>query len=130
MTDESRKEMVKLQMERSERFISQADMLFDSNMYDLAANRYYYACFHAIQGLFIHDKLNCHTHKGLHQTLGMNYVKNGKFDAQLGGFLRTMEQLREKADYNCSYDVTKDEVAEMREPSHRIIETVKQMLAD
>ena len=129
MTDDSRKEMVRLQMERAERFLSQADMMLESKLFDLAANRYYYACFHAIQGLFINDKLSSHTHKGLHQTLGMNYVKEGKFDPQLSGFLRTMEQLREKADYNCAYDVTEEEVTEMRQPSHKIIETVKQMIS-
>lgn len=129
MTDESRNEMVRLQMERAERFLAQADLMLESKLFDLAANRYYYACFHAIQGLFIHDRLSSHTHRELHQTLGMNYVKEGKFDPQLSGFLRTMEQLREKADYNCAYDVTEDEVAEMRQPSHDIIETVKQMIA-
>lgn len=56
--------------------------------------------------------------RGLHQVLGMHYVRNGLFDPRLSGFLRTMEQLREKADYNCVYDVTEDEVKEMQSPSH------------
>lgn len=61
--------------------------------------------------------------------MGLHYVKEGKFDAKLSGFLRTMEQLREKADYNCAYDVTEEEISEMKDPSHEIIETVKQMIA-
>lgn len=129
MTEESRIEMVRLQLERADRFLNQADRMLEEQCYDMAANRYYYACFHAIQGLFIHDGLTSHTHKGLHQVLGLNYVKEGKFDVRLSGFLRTMEQLREKADYNCAYDVTEDEILEMKEPSHEIIETVKQMIA-
>jgi len=60
--------------------------------------------------------------------LGLHYVKEGKFDVRLSGFLRTMEQLREKADYNCAYDVTEEEIREMKDPSHEIIETVKQMI--
>ena len=129
MTEESRTEMVRLQLERADRFLNQADRMLEEQCYDMAANRYYYACFHAIQGLFIHDGLTSYTHKGLHQVLGLHYVKEGKFDAKLSGFLRTMEQLREKADYNCAYDVTEDEILEMKEPSHEIIETVKQMIA-
>lgn len=129
MTEENRKDLVRLQLERSEKFLGQADQMLQMKCYDLAANRYYYACYHAIQGLFIHDGLTSHTHRGMHQVLGINYVMKGKFDAKLSGFLRTMEQLREKADYNCTYDVTPEEVQEMREPSNQIIQLVKQLIS-
>lgn len=129
MNEIDRKEMVRLQLDRAERFIAQADKLLEDQFYDLAANRYYYACYHAIQGLFIHDGLSCHTHKGLHQMLGLNYVIKGKFDARLSAFLRTMEQLREKADYNCVYDITKDEVVEMKQPSREIVALVQNMVS-
>lgn len=102
--------------------------MLETKHFDLAANRYYYACFHAIQGLFINDGITRHTHKGLHVTLGKQYVLTGKFDANLSSIFRTMEQLREKADYNCAYDISEDEVNEMREPSRKIIEEVKKLV--
>lgn len=123
-----RRELVKLQLERADRFFAQAEQMMTMGCLDLAANRYYYACYHAIQGLFINDELSSHTHKGMHQVLGLNYVLKGKFDAKLSGFLRTMEQLREKADYNCTYDVTMEEVQEMQEPSRQIIQLVKHLV--
>lgn len=61
--------------------------------------------------------------------LGLNYVIKGKFDARLSAFLRTMEQLREKADYNCVYDITKDEVVEMKQPSREIVALVQNMVS-
>lgn len=94
MTEESRKEIVKLQFEKANRFLKQADRMLEESDFDMAANRYYYACYHAIQGLFIYDGLSCHTHRGLHQMLGQNYVISGKFDSTLAGIFRTMEQLR------------------------------------
>lgn len=128
MTEENRRDLVRLQIDRAEKFLGQADQMLEMGNFDLAANRYYYACFHAIQGLFISDGLSSHTHRGMHQVLGMNYVVTGKFDAQLSGFLRTMEQLREKADYNCTYDVSEEEVTEMKNPSHQILHKVKQLI--
>ena len=125
MTDDERNTIVKLQIERAEKFLCQADEMLETKHFDLAANRYYYSCFHAIQALFINDGISSHTHKGLHQTLGKNYVLTGKFDARLASILRTMEQLREKADYNCSYDISEIEVDEMKSPSHEIVENVK-----
>lgn len=115
-------------MDRADRFLAQANEMLETKHYDLAANRYYYACFHAIQGLFIHDGITRNTHKGLHITLGQQYVLKGKFDPTLSSIFRTMEQLREKADYNCAYDISEDEAIEMREPSHKIIEEVKKQL--
>lgn len=128
MTEEDRKELVRLQLDRADRFLSQANEMLETKHLDLAANRYYYACFHAIQGLFINDGITRHTHKGLHVTLGKQYVLTGKFDANLSSIFRTMEQLREKADYNCAYDISEDEVNEMREPSRKIIEEVKKLV--
>lgn len=130
MNEAQRSEMVRLQLERADKFLWQADKMLNEQCFDLAANRYYYACYHAIQGLFVHDGLYSHTHKGLHQVLGMHYVKEGKFDSRLSGFLRTMEQLREKADYNCAYDITAEEVQEMRSPSYAIIGAVKKMVGE
>lgn len=128
MTEEDRKELVRLQLDRADRFLSQANEMLETKHLDLAANRYYYACFHAIQGLFINDGITRHTHKGLHVTLGKQYVLTGKFDANLSSIFRTMEQLREKADYNCAYDISEEEVNEMREPSRKIIEEVKKLV--
>lgn len=128
MTEEDRKELVRLQLDRADRFLSQANEMLETKHFDLAANRYYYACFHAIQGLFINDGITRHTHKGLHVTLGKQYVLTGKLDANLSSIFRTMEQLREKADYNCAYDISEDEVNEMQEPSRKIIEEVKKLV--
>lgn len=128
MTEEDRRELVRLQLERADKFLLQANEMLETNHYDLAANRYYYACFHAIQGLFIHDGITRHTHKGLHITLGKHYVLTGRFDATLSSIFRTMEQLREKADYNCAYDISEEEVRDMQEPSRRILEEVKKII--
>lgn len=53
LNDEERKTMVGLEMEKADRFLKQASMMTDMEQWDIAANRYYYACFHAVQALFI-----------------------------------------------------------------------------
>ena len=110
------------------KFLSQANEMLETKHFDLAANRFYYACYHAIQGLFIHDGITRHTHKGLHVTLGKEYVLKGKFDPTLSSIFRTMEQLREKADYNCAYDISEEEVIEMLLPSQKIVDEAKKLV--
>lgn len=128
MEEKTKQEIIRLEIEKCDRFLNQATNMLEQGIWDVAANRFYYACFHAVQALFINDGLNSHTHRGLHRVLGQNYVLTGKLSPELSGFMRTMEQIREKADYNCYYDVTEEEAREMQEPSKKIIEAIKELI--
>ena len=65
LNDDERETMVGLQMDKANRFMTQAEMVSKMQQWDLAANRYYYACFHAVQALFIHNGLAGKTHSGM-----------------------------------------------------------------
>ena len=94
LTDEERNSLVILQLEKAKVFLKQADEMFDLKYWDIASNRYYYACFHAVQALLIQNGLSCKTHDGLIACFGLNFIKTGKISARLGSFLARMEQLR------------------------------------
>lgn len=107
LNDEERKTIVGLELEKADRFLKQANTMCDMEQWDMAANRYYYACFHAVQALFIHNKLASRRHSGMLTQLGLHFIKPGIIEDRLGAFLTRMEQLREKGDYNCLIEVTK-----------------------
>ena len=118
LNDEERKTMVGLQMEKANRFLDQAEMVRDLQQWDLAANRYYYACFHAVQALFIHHGLASKTHTGMLRQFGLHFIKTGIIDDRLGGFLTRMEQLRGKGDYNCIFSINEEELCTIVDPAH------------
>lgn len=128
MDEANRMILVNQQIAKAEKFLSQADDMCSQNLWDLASNRYYYACFHIVQGLFIADGISAHTHAGIITQFSMNYVKTGKIESTYGSFLSRLLQLRQKADYNCAYDVTEDEVRDIIALSHRFVETVKGLI--
>ncbi|MBO4984997.1 MAG: HEPN domain-containing protein [Bacteroides sp.] len=129
LSEEERNALVTLQMEKAKRFLQQANEMYDMKYWDIASNRYYYACFHAVQALLIKNGLNCRTHDGLISCFGLNFVKTGKVDSTLGSFLSRMEQLRQKGDYNCIYSVAEDEVATMRIPASQLINRIEELLS-
>lgn len=45
--------LISLQKEKSHRILDQADEMVMLRHWDIAANRYYYACYHMVQALFI-----------------------------------------------------------------------------
>ena len=108
MDEENRKILVSQQKQKASRFLSQADEMLGMEYWDLAANRFYYACFHAVQGLFISKGISAHTHAGMIQQFSLHFVKTRMVDMHYGSFLARMMQLRQKADYNCAYDISEE----------------------
>ena len=116
--------MISLQTEKAKRFLSQADEMVELKHWDLAANRYYYACFHAVQALFIASGINAHTHAGINTQFSLHFVKTGIVDVSYGSFLARMFQLRQKADYNCAYEVSESDVQEINGLAHDFIKII------
>lgn len=130
LNDEERKTMVGLQMEKANRFMEQAEMVRDLQQWDLAANRYYYACFHAVQALFIHNGLASKTHAGMLRQFGLHFIKTGIIEDRQGGFLTRMEQLREKGDYNCIFSINEEELCTIVEPAHELVKVIASLIQE
>ena len=128
LSDEDRKTMVSLELDKAERFMQQAEMVRNLQQWDLAANRFYYACFHAVQALFIHYGLASKRHAGMLSQFGLHFIKTGLIEDRLGGFLTRMEQLREKGDYNCIFSVSEDDLGTIVEPAHEIVKVIKDII--
>ena len=130
LKEEDRNTIVKLQMEKAHLFLQQANEMYKQQYWDIASNRYYYACYHAVQALLIKNGLNSHTHDGLITSFGLHFVKTGKIDRKLGAFLSRIEQLRKKGDYNCFYFVSEEEIASMIEPAKELILRIEELVEE
>ena len=128
LSDNDRRTMVGLQMEKANRFLNQARMVSDMQQWDLAANRYYYACFHAVQALFIHNGLASKTHSGMLSQFGLHFIKTGMIEDRLGGFLTRMEQLREKGDYNCLFSISEEDLKNIIAPAYELIGVITKLV--
>lgn len=130
LSDEEREILVGLQMEKAHRFLDQANEMRKQQYWDIASNRFYYACYHAVQALLIKNGLYAHTHDGLLSQFGLHFVKTGKIDKEFGAFLSRMEQLREKGDYNCYYAINEDEIDTITIPAKELIQKIEDLLAE
>ena len=130
MTPEERKILVDMQVERAHRFVKQADEMMDIGYSDMAVNRYYYACFHFVQALFIQREIVAHTHSGMLTQFSKHFVKTEMVSLEDGSFLARLFQLRQKADYNCAYDITKEEALSLKEPTHGFVERIEELMEE
>ena len=99
-----------------------------AEQWDGMANRLYYAVFHAVSALLIHDRHEVNTHKGSHVMFSQYYIKTGVFPRKYGELYRTIEKMREESDYNCVYDVNPDELKDRIGPAHNLIEKIAEII--
>ena len=128
LTDEERNTIVKYELEKASTTLCEVDALIENNLWNGAANRLYYAVFHAISALLIHDGHQVSTHQGSHALVGLHYIKTEKLPAEFGRLYSQLQTMREESDYNCIYDVTPDELTEKIEPAKRLIDAIAAMI--
>ncbi len=120
--------LIKLQKEKSHKMLAAANDMVEQKRWDIAANRYYYACYHMLQGLFIAHGLSAKSHDGSLTHLGQDFILTGLVDKKFGRFFARMVQLRHKADYNSVADVSEAEVMEMAPLSKEFVEQIESLL--
>lgn len=125
LTDDERRIMVNLEMERAEKIIEQFETLRKQQYWDTLVNRMYYAIFHAVSALMIHNAISIHTHRGALNAFNKEFVRTGVFTEDEGHLFSKLEGLRERGDYNCFVDATEDEIVPLIEPLKALIEKIK-----
>lgn len=121
--------LMKLQADKAERFLLEGDDMVQQHRWDIAANRYYYACYHMVHAVFITRGISTKTHDGTLSELGRNFVLTGQLDKKFGRFFARMIQLRMKADYNNIAEVTEAEVIELAPMTHEFLDSLKPLLS-
>lgn len=128
LSDEERSILVKLEYEKSCSLLEQAEKVSDLAYWDMVANRLYYSVFHAVSALLIKDGYKVGTHKGVVLLFGQHYIRTAKFTIEEGRLYSQLQTMREKADYVCTFQTSKEEIIPMLESARRMIEKIGSML--
>ncbi|MBR1789635.1 MAG: HEPN domain-containing protein [Bacteroidaceae bacterium] len=128
LKEEDRRIIVNFELEKAERTFAEKDVLIAGKLWSNLANRLYYALFHAVSAMLIHDHREVGTHKGAVIRFRQYYVNTGIFTPEEGAFYSRMQSMREESDYNCYYDVTESEILMTIEPARKLIDKIKQYI--
>ena len=128
LTDEERQAMVEVEIERAEKILSQVETLRANALWDILANRLYYALYHAVISLLIKNRIQVGTHKGAVVMFSREFVKTGIFSTEEGRVFSSLEQLRESGDYNCLIETTETEIVPYIPKVTALIKKIKTLL--
>ncbi len=128
LSDEERNTIVRLEIEKSKNTFAEVIALVNAGLWSGAANRLYYAVFHAVSALLVHDRHQVNTHQGSHALFGLHYIKTGILPSEFGHLFGQLQTMRENSDYNCIYDVKPEELQERIEPSRQMIRAIETLI--
>ena len=129
LNDDERRIIVSLEYEKAVNTFSQIPELQKLGFWDNIANRLYYAVFHAVNALLIHDGHPVNTHKGVIAVFGNYYIRTGIFSSEDGRLYSDLQTMRNNSDYNCSYAATQKEIEPLIEPARLLIEKISTHIA-
>lgn len=127
LNEENRRIIVSREIEKAHANFMQAEIMRE---WDAAANRLYYAVFHAVNALLIHDKHEVRTHHGAGMLFRQTYIKTGIWEEQFSDTFTLLQTMREKSDYNCSFDATRGLIEPLFAPSKKMIDTVTERVKE
>ena len=128
LSDDERKIIVRLEIEKAYDRLKAAQVLRDAELWSNAANRLYYALFHSVCALLIHDGYQVSTHRGSRVLFGQYYIKTSKLPGEFGTLYNQMETIRENGDYNYSYETSPEELEERMPAAKTMIDTIAAMV--
>lgn len=75
--------------------------------------------------MLIHDHREVGTRKGVVLRFHQYYVKTDIFTVEEGAFYSLMQSIREKADYNCNFNVVEANIVTRIEQTRQLITKIK-----
>jgi len=121
-------EKIKIAFEKSLELLKVAELNFNNKFYGDSINRSYYAVYHAASALLIKKGIFSKTHKETIRKFGLEYVVNDSFNKEIGKFFNHVKKDREKADYDYSYEVTKNKAKKDLDNAKKFVEECKGFL--
>ena len=128
LNDEERQIMVNLEKEKALSTFAEMEILRKAGLWNNIANRLYYAAFHAVSALLISDCHHFGTHQGAVIMLHQHYVATGILSKTDGAFYSQLQTMREKSDYNCTYNATEEDTAPRIEQTRQFIDKVLNLI--
>lgn len=108
LTDIDRQNIVNYRLERAKTTLQEAIQCYKNEMWNLAINRLYYACYYAASALLIQNKIEANTHAGIKTQFSLHFIRNNSLKREHGTTLSMLYNMRHTGDYEDFFDFDKE----------------------
>lgn len=117
-------DLCQYRMKKALDYLQDAEKALSLAMYDTAANRSYYAIFHAVRALLALSGKDFRKNSGVISCFQMDYIKTGIFTKRLSDIIKSAFSLRTESDYEDFYVISHEEVQLQVADAREFCETV------
>lgn len=118
----------KARINHSKDCLKEAEILLSAGEYKGAANRAYYAAFHAMRAVLILDEFDSKKHSGIIAKFREIYLKTDLFDKEISDSISSLFRIRTASDYDDFYVVSKSDAAAQYEKAKKISKLIESHL--
>lgn len=117
-------------LEKADRSLNAARLLFHDGSFDFAVSRAYYSMFYIAQALLLEKDLSFSTHSGVINAFGLNFIKTQLIPAEFHRAIIAAERIRIKGDYDIAQMITAENAQEPIGWAEQFITIAQQQLSD
>ena len=96
--------------------------------YESAANRSYYAVFHAMRAVLAFDEIDMKRHSGIISEFRRRYIKTGIFETRMSEIISVLFDVRTDSDYDDFFVISKADTAVQIENAEYFVSIVRAYL--
>ncbi len=123
------KDLSTARIERSKDCLREAKLLLDNGEYRGAANRAYYAAFHALRAVLALDDFDSKKHSGIISKFRETYIKTGRFTPEMSDTISSLFRIRSASDYDDFYIASKADVEAQYQRAEKLVAEIERYLA-
>ncbi len=124
LTSEEKVSLSDIRFQKAQEMLSDAVLNMEGKRYKTAANRSYYAAYHAARSLLILKGIDPSTHDGVKAMFSLHFVKNNLISIETGKIYQNLMSLRNEADYDDFSEITGVEAENAINIVQKFIETL------
>ena len=121
---EEKRGLSKARTARANDCLNSARVLLAAGDYKGAANRSYYAVFHAMRSVLAFDEIDMKHHSGIISEFRRRYIKTGIFETRMSEIISVLFDVRTDSDYDDFFVISKADTAAQIENAAYFVDCV------
>ncbi|MBR3860621.1 MAG: HEPN domain-containing protein [Oscillospiraceae bacterium] len=129
MQDSELRALSRVRLDHARECLDAAISNLETGQLKTAANRSYYAAFHAIRAILALDGVDYKRHSGVISEFQRRYIKTAVFPRSVSPILMGLFDIRTRSDYDDFYVIAKADILSQVEGSKRFVDLVGDYLS-
>jgi len=130
MNEENKSKNINEELERADKAIRAASLLYEEGLLSDAISRLYYFLLYNVRALLLTRGMEPKSHEGALRLFSLHFVKEKIFNPKSSHIFSKLMKYREEADYNPSYLFTKEDFTEFKKEATELAKKIKEYLKE